>query len=161
MSSSSTRAAWQTMQILWGALCASHLILAGVLWFVRFGPDATPPEGTPPPLFLPLFGALAFGEGVASFLLPRFLFQQTLQKQNIRGAPSEEQLRRLLPAAQTTLILGMALCESISILGLVLGFLGAPPLHFAPFFAAGLLLALPRFPSEAWLRAQLSDVRTL
>lgn len=149
------------MQILWGALCASHLILAGVLWFVRFGPDATPPEGTPPPLFAPLFAALATGEAAASFLLPRLALQQALRRLKIQGSPTEEQLFRLLPSAQTSLILGMALCESISILGLVLGFLGAPPLHFAPFFAAGLLLALPRFPSEAWLRAQLPDVRTL
>lgn len=94
-------------------------------------------------------------------LLPRFLLQQALRKHNILGTPTTDQLRNLLPAAQISLIVGMALCEAISLLGFILGFLGAPPLHVAPFFAAGLLLALIRFPSEAWLRAQLPDVRTL
>jgi hypothetical protein len=140
---------WQTMQILWGALTVSHLLLAGTLWFVRFGPSAQPLADAPPPMFVPLF------------FLPRFQLQQAAKKHKIGRDPSEEQILRLMPTAQTGLILGLALCEAISLLGFILGFLGAPPMHFAPFFAAGLLLALPRFPGETWLRSQLPDTQTL
>jgi hypothetical protein len=152
---------WQTMQILWGALTVSHLLLAGTLWFVRFGPSAQPLADAPPPMFVPLFAMIAFVEGGVSFFLPRFQLQQAAKKHKIGRDPSEEQILRLMPTAQTGLILGLALCEAISLLGFILGFLGAPPMHFAPFFAAGLLLALPRFPGETWLRSQLPDTQTL
>lgn len=149
------------MKILWGALCFSHVILGGVLWFVRFGPSAAPFEGHPPPMFAPLFAVVAFAEAAVSFVLPKLQFKAAAEKLKLKGRPTEEQIFRLLPTAQTGMILGLALCESITLLGFVLGFLGAPPLHFLPFFAAGLLLALPRFPTENWLLAQLPNADTL
>jgi len=47
-----------------------------------------------------------------------------------------------------TLILTMALAESVAIFGLVLGFLGAPPAVVMPFFFLTWILMLLRFPTK-------------
>lgn len=144
------------MQILWAALCSSHFFLALALWFVRFGPAAQPVTHGPPPMFLPMFGFVALVQVALSFFMPAFLMRARLRglKQSSDGW-SDDMLVRLLPGLQVTLTLGLALCQSVTMLGFVLGFLGAPVEHFAPFFVVGALLSLGRFPSEKWLRSQI------
>jgi hypothetical protein len=45
-------------------------------------------------------------------------------------------------------IVGLALTESVAVIGLVLAFMGHPRLHYLPFFAVAALLMLARFPTE-------------
>ncbi len=55
--------------------------------------------------------------------------------------------RRAMAAAQTGLILSLALSEAVSLFGLVLHMLGAPHPISLPFFVAGTILAALRFPT--------------
>lgn len=156
MKTSDTQTFWMTMRTLWFALTVSHLLLAFVLWFVRFGPSGEPAAGGPVDLFVMVFGPLAVMQGGLSLFMPRWQLRQAAKRAGVAGGRlSGEQLWRLRPAAQTALILGMALSESVTLLGFVLGFLGARPVQFVPFFAAGFLLAAHRFPGEGWLRGQI------
>lgn len=145
------------MQTLWASLSSSHFFLALALWFVRFGPSAVPPKHSPQPIFLPLFGFVALVQVALSFIMPAYLMRARLRglKQGSDDWSSDGLLVRLLPGLQSVLILGLALCHSVTLLGFVLGFLGAPVEHFAPFFVVGALLSLSRFPSEQWLRSQI------
>jgi len=147
------------MQTLWGALVASHFLLGLALWFVRFGPSARPLKHAPPELFAPMFAGVAGVQAILSFVMPRYTMGIAVKNLKLTGRPTDEQLVKLLPAAQTGMILGLALCESITLLGFVLGFLGVQLEHFAPFFVVGLLLALTKFPGPDALRAQVPGAR--
>jgi hypothetical protein len=77
-----------------------------------------------------------------SLLAPRFV------RRKPGGAPSGQQNTYIV-----ALILSLALAESVCILGLVLGFLGAPAMVVLPFFAVTWLLMLLRFPTQEKLDA--------
>lgn len=156
MSSLEKHPQFRVMQILWAALLTSHMILAVVLWFIRYRPGAAPPHAPPQPLMAPVLGVVALVVAVLSIVIPRTVMQGQIKKLKLTRHSSDEQLAGLMPVAQTTMILGMALCESISIDGLMLGMLGFPIEYTIPFFAVGLLLAAPRYPSANWLRSQVS-----
>lgn len=149
------------MRILWMSLTLSHIFFAIALWMVRFGPSATVSEADIGPIFPSVFIGIAFLSAILSFLLPRLTLKKAAERLKIHHRPTEAQIKLLLPAAQTSLILGLALCETISLLGFILGYQGAAIHQFAPFFAMGLLLVLPRFPSENWLLKQLSQTESL
>ena len=77
-----------------------------------------------------------------SLLAPRFVRREP------GGAPSAQQ-----NAYVVSLILSLALAESVCILGLVVGFLGAPAMVVLPFFVVTWLLMLLRFPTQEKLDA--------
>ena len=110
-------------RILWGALFASTLIYIVVLELVTTQPDADWQS------LATMFAFGAAGAAGASLIAPQFV-------------------KRSAGAYLVALILGLALAESVCILGLVLGFLGAPPSVVLPFFVVTWVLMVIRFPTQ-------------
>jgi hypothetical protein len=110
-------------RILWGALFASTLIYIVVLELTTAQPDADWQS------LAMMFAFGAVGAAGASLIAPQFV-------------------KRSEGAYLVALILGLALAESVCILGLVLGFLGAPPSVVMPFFVVTWVLMIFRFPTR-------------
>ena len=109
--------------MLWAALFASTLIYIVVLEVTT-----VQVEGEWQGLVLP-FAFAGVGTAGASLLAPRFVRQSN-------------------SAYLVALILSLALAESVCILGLVLGLLGAPPTVVMPFFFVTWVLMIIRFPTQ-------------
>jgi F0F1-type ATP synthase membrane subunit c/vacuolar-type H+-ATPase subunit K len=161
-----------TMQILWGALCASVTFYPMIM--VAAGHGAARAPGPDATLVIALT-AVAVVVGVMSVVFPRFTYAQGARQ---RGATLIGEARTITDqgqhgfrdvatstmtstfrdaeAAETAafalyqvnLILGLALAEAVANFGLVLGFLGMGVARTLPFFAAALALQLPRFPTR-------------
>ena len=110
-------------RILWVALFVSTLIYILVLELTTIDPGA---DWQSLAVMFALGGVMVAG---ASLLAPRFV-------------------RRSAGAYLVALILALALAESVCILGLVLGFLGAPPVVVMPFFVVTWVLMIIRFPTK-------------
>ncbi len=162
-----------TQRILWVALLTSNFLYIGVLFYLRANRSG---QSLPAidPMMAPAFAAVAVGIAAASLLLPRRLYASSAGSSPIetrdgvkedpmgalqgfrRPAPSERIFADADAARSAALvrnmspfIVGMALAESVSLLGFVLGFLGAAETIFLPFFAVGIALQATRFPSMA------------
>ncbi len=120
-------------RVLWAALFTSTLIYLVVLELVEVQAGASWETLVYPLAFI------AAATGGASLLLPRFMYKQSQSG----DSASQKQSRYI-----TTLILALALAESIAIFGLVLGFLGAPATVVVPFFAVAWVLMIIRFPTQ-------------
>lgn len=123
-------------RILWFALFLSTLIYLYVL-------DVATIQGEPSweRLWTGL-SIVAVAVGAASLFAPRWLVKRRAAKPN--GGSSENRY-------VTSLIVAMALAETVAIYGLVLGFKGAPPSAVLPFFFGAWILMLIRFPTKAKL----------
>ena len=123
-------------RVLWVALFASTLIYIAVLEVVAIEPQSGWQS------LLPAFALGGLMAAGGSLIAPRFVPQKP------RGAPSAQQNSYVV-----ALILSLALAESVCILGLVLGFLGAPAAVVLPFFVVTWLLMFLRFPTQQKLEA--------
>ena len=153
----------KTIRTLWFALLPSNFIFVAVIANGVGAKNADPQVHA----MVPLFGALAAGTAVLSFFLPARAFATALRaaKIQVSDEPGEapggfrqaalvqkivarptEVLVDALARWQPAFLMGMALAESISLLGLVLGYLGAPPLAYLPFVGAGLTIMLVKYP---------------
>ncbi len=117
------RAELKLARVLWSALFGSTLIYIAVLELTSARPDADWKA------LAPMFAFGAVGAGGASLLAPRLA-------------------ARSAGGYLVSLIVTLALAESVCILGLVLGFLGAPPMVVLPFFVITWLLMITRFPTR-------------
>jgi hypothetical protein len=115
-------------RVLWAALFVSTLIYIVVLELT-----AAQPEASWQPLAM-MFAFGGVGAAGASLIAPRFVKQSS-------------------GAYLIALILALALAESVCILGLVLGFLGAPASVVLPFFAVTWVLMIIRFPTKERMAA--------
>ena len=120
-------------RMLWAALFASTLIYLLVLELVEVQTGASWEMLVYP------FALIAATTAGASLLLPTFMHRRS----RTGDSASQRQSRYL-----TTLILALALAESVAIFGLVLGFLGAPARVVVPFFAVAWVLMFARFPTR-------------
>ena len=166
-------------RVLWAALLASQLVYLMLLTLP--GLVAVPAAPPDPQLPLVLAGAAAV-IAVVSFVLPARLRAASMARvalaterrpdPSARGAFREavptheladpEAMRRAaLLAGFVPFVLSLALSESVSVLGLVLGFLGHEPLVWAPLIATGMLLTMARFPSEQRLVEALARAKGL
>jgi hypothetical protein len=123
-------------RVLWVALFASTIVYIAVLEVVSIQPQSDWQS------LLPVFALGGLMAAGGSLLAPRFV------RRKPGGAPSGQQNTYIV-----ALILSLALAESVCILGLVLGFLGAPAMVVLPFFAVTWLLMLLRFPTQEKLDA--------
>lgn len=115
-------------RILWGALFFSTLLYIVVLELTEAQSEADWES------LATMFAFGAAGAAGASLLAPRFV-------------------RRSTGAYVVSLVLALALAESVCILGLVLGFLGAPPTVVMPFFFVTWVLMVIRFPTKEKMAA--------
>lgn len=160
----------QTLRVLWAALMGSPAMFLIVGYLVT---KERQEVLTPDPILLPVLGAAALGSAVASVVLPQVLLKPALLalKLQLTDAPSVGPSRgrrrprrfadadlaraRLLMAVQTPFILGMALAESVALMGFVLWFQGFPFLHVAPTFVVSWGLMVSKFPRLAFYEQQL------
>lgn len=133
-------------RIIWAALLASTLIYVVVL-------ELTATSGEPhwEMLLVPLAIAGASTAG-ASLVAPGIVLRRHLATRDDPAATSTDSAGVYL----VTLIIALALAESVAIFGLVLGLQGAPPKVVMPFFTVAWVLMLARFPTQEKLDAFVS-----
>jgi F0F1-type ATP synthase membrane subunit c/vacuolar-type H+-ATPase subunit K len=124
-------------RVLWVALFASTLLYIVVLELTAL--DTTDDWRS----LAPMFALAALGSAGASLVAPRF----------VKRTPSEQTRSSSQSPYLLGLILSLAFAESVAILGLVLGFMGAPAAVVMPFFLATWILMIIRFPTERRLEA--------
>ena len=126
---------YRTMLIIWIVLLFSQFALFGVSWSIgREAAEANLEHGFLSPAPLIIIGAvvLAFVNLAISLVIHHRSIEQAIAEQNVRHV-------------QTGLIIGCALCESISLIGMVLLFAFAYP-YFYFWFALGILGIFFHFP---------------
>ena len=169
--STSETSSLQVPLFLWGAIFSSTFMMLGALFVVR-------PEGmTPDPMMLPVLGAVALGTACFTLIFPKRLFRAALQGLNVDTTEIEDPtslpgsgrmlkvpkhpevaLRAVFQRHQTPFILGLALGESVSLFGFVLGYLGFPLPFVLPFFVASWGLMAVQFPNRAAILREAQQV---
>jgi hypothetical protein len=147
-----------TIRILYGALVASTLLLAGVSFQIPAGTDPQPLAVT----VALVVGAVA--SAVFSFVMPALITRQPARGEmpapeiGPDGKPLPRRFvdpagaaREAMARGQTMLILQLAMSEAVSCIGLVAHTFGEPRAMSLSLFAAGTLLAAIRFPTIASL----------
>ena len=166
----------QTVRILWMGLFFSSLLLL----FMITSHVVHDEEAHMPPHMPEMLGALALGIAIISIVLPARGFDAALRAMDVsfenevgepvgsfrESAPTRKLIAKphdtVLAAFtryQTPFIIGMALAESISLFGFMLGFMGAHPYAYAPFFALGLGLMAWKFPRLVTITSALERVK--
>lgn len=136
MQSSNPVETYKTLLMIWFALLVSQGTLLVVVFFAK--PEVFKFDFSKPlffvetPVLLPVFALLAFVNFGLSFFMKKRAFQQAVEKQQISYV-------------QTGLILALAFCESISLIGIVLAFAFAYQ-YFFLWFALGILGIILHFP---------------
>lgn len=120
---------YRIMMVLWAAITGSCVILFVLTKLVT---PQNSPNGHSDAIVLALLVA-GFTVFALSFVLKKQTLEQAIQRQNIAGV-------------QTALIIALAMCEAICLLGLVAFFAFSSPYYYAFFIigAIGLLLHFPR-----------------
>ena len=139
---SNVRVKYETLVTIWGGLLMSQIVFLVLVYFLKpdlFSSDFSQPLFGKHPIVIVLFAAAAIAVFVLSFLL---------RDQHIRRAVVD----RDASCVQTGLLLGCALSEISSLLGLVLAFVFDYQ-YFFLWIALGLLGVLMHFPRKDNLRA--------
>lgn len=139
---SNVKVKYETLVIIWGALLASQLMFVLVVYLIKpelFTFDFLQPYFGKHPIVIVLFAAAAIAVFVLSFVL---------RNQHIRRAVIDQDAG----CVQTALVLGCALSEISSLLGLVLAFVF--DYHYFYFWVLlGLIGVLSHFPRRGHLLA--------
>jgi hypothetical protein len=151
--------ALRTARVMWVGI----LVSVGLFYVVlRMAKHPSAPDD---PISFPIFAALALSGGFASLLLPPYLHRQgtlraaleTRDAESAISADSTTTTRRVFvdpgkargvaqKLYQSSLVLSLALSESVALVGLVLGMRGFPEERVLPFFVASVGLIALRFP---------------
>jgi len=126
---------YRTLAIIWLVLLFSQFALFGVAWSIgRAAAEANLEHGFMSSMPLIIIGAavLALTNLVISIVIRRRSIEQSVAEQNVKYV-------------QTGLIIGCALCESISLIGMVLLLAFAYP-YFYYWFALGIIGIFLHFP---------------
>lgn len=137
--------AYRTMLIIWLILLFSQVVFLGVVYSVEMPGVAVGAQQ-------PIFGdnpAIIFG--AASIAAINFAFALFMRRRAIAQAIADQEIKHL----RAGLVVGCALCESVSIMGLVLALVFSYP-YFAAWFAAGIFGIFLQFPRRAHLIAASS-----
>lgn len=129
--------AYRTLVIVWFALIVSQIMLLVVIYFAKpeaFRFDFSKPSLGESPLIIIVFALLAISNLALSFVLSRKNLNQAIAGQNIG-------------LVQTAMIIGCALCEAISLFGVVLVFAFSYQ-YFFLWFALGILGTVLHFPKR-------------
>jgi len=132
---SNVEAQYKTLTIIWFALIVSQLMFAVVIFFVkpevlRF--DFSKPLVGDNPMLIGIFALLAISNLVLSLMISRKYLNQAIAEQT--------------PAlVQTAMIVGCALCEAISLCGVLLAFAFSYQ-YFFLWIALGIIGTILHFP---------------
>lgn len=139
----------QTVHVIWGAILASSVILAGVAMFHL----AAVPESsrlfpsTESPLELPLAG-MAVMMFVVSFVLPKFLISRIPAHVALRGDPASSEAT-IATQYSMAKIIGFALAESCVLYGVALTATLKSDRIVLPFFALTVISLLANRPQAS------------
>ena len=139
---SNVKVKYETLVVIWGSLLMSQVMFLVVIYFVKpelFTFDFTSPLLGKHPIVIVLFAAAAIAVFILSFVL---------RNQHIRRAVAD----RDEGCVQTGLVLGCALSELCSLLGIVLAFVFDYP-YFYFWIALGIVGVLCHFPRRDTLAA--------
>lgn len=129
--------AHQTLLILWLALLVSQFLFLVLLYFIK-------PEVVRFDLSQPLLGSNAIAVALLGiFSVNNLVVSFRVRKRYLDQAVSEQNVGLV----QTAVIIGCALCESVSLFGMVLALAFAYP-YFWLFFVLGIVGTLFHFPSK-------------
>jgi hypothetical protein len=166
----------QVVRILWMALFVSSLMFL----FMITSHLAHDENARLPPHMPELLGALSFGIAMISIVLPARGFDAALRAMDVtfenevgepvgsfrESAPVQKLIAKphdtviaAFTRFQTPFLLGMALAESINLFGFTLGYMGAHPYAYAPFFALGLALMVSKYPRLVTITSALERVK--
>ncbi len=126
---------YRTMGIIWFALLNSQLLLLVVLYFAKpkvFEFDFSKPLLDENALFIIIIGVAGIFNFIISLSLRKKFIDRAIAEQNVG-------------LVQTAMIIGCALCEAISLFGLVLAF-AQNYQYFFLWFALGILGIILHFP---------------
>jgi len=133
---------YQTLMVMWVGLLISQLLFIVLIWFIKPGLislDTSRPFLGEKPLIIIVFGGSA---------LVFFFLSQVLSRQHIRRAIRDQDAS----CVQTGLVIGCALAEISSILGLILALAFDYP-YFYVWLALGIFGVLLNFPRKGSLDA--------
>lgn len=139
---SNVKVKYQTLVTIWGALLISQVMFLVIIYFVKpelFTFDFSSPLLGKHPIVTVLFAAAAVAVFILSFVL---------RNQHIRRAVIDQDAG----CVQTALVLGCALSELCSLLGIVLAFVFDYP-YFFLWIALGIVGVLCHFPRRDTLAA--------
>ena len=127
---------YRTNVILWAAFLMSQFLFLAVIFFAKkelFSLDFTKPLLGKEPIVVLIIGLIALLNFGLSFYMKSQMTQEAINSQKPAGL-------------QTAQILAYALCESVSILGLVLAFIFDYPYFFVLFGLAilGIIFHFPK-----------------
>lgn len=134
--------AYTTTVVIWAALVMSQMIFPVILYFVK-------PEMFRFDLTRPLLGENALAVGtIAAISLLSLVVSFTLRKRFVGQAIATSNIALV----QTAMIVGSALCESISLFGLLVGIVFDYQYFFA-FSIVGIVGTLLHFPRRGDVHA--------
>lgn len=133
---------YQTLVVIWFALLMSQAIFLGLIWFVKpeiVSADTSRPLLGDQPLIILVFAGSA---------LIFFLLSQVISRQHMRRAVRDQDAG----CVQTGLVIGCALSEIASVLGVILALFFEYP-YFYLWIALGAFGILLNFPRKGNLDA--------
>jgi hypothetical protein len=128
---------YKTIIVIWFALLVSQFLLLVVIYFAKpeiFKFDFSKPLLGENFLIIVVFALLAISTLGLSFVMSRKFLNQAVERQSIA-------------LVQTALVIGCALCEAVSLFGLVLVFAFSYQ-YFFLWFALGILGTILHFPKR-------------
>jgi hypothetical protein len=165
------------MRILWMA----QIIAGGMFLFLIASHLAHVPDGQQMPPHLPeMLGALCIGMAIITVVLPARRLDAALRAMDVtfenevgepvgsfrESAPTTKLIAKphdtmlaALARFQQPFMMSLSLAQSINLFGLFVGYYGAPPQAYAPFFALGLGLMVWRFPRLSMVTSALERVK--
>ena len=158
----------RVLNIIWAAFLAAPIFYTAVGWVVGRNPRPDAGGEVPTGLLQAVFLLAGAAAVAASYLVPRRLLADERLRALLRGPlpgtplpgtadlePAEQRLALLFPHYQTTLIVTLALRESLAVLGLVLTILTGNFLLMVPWSVAaiGLIATTPPRPAGFLERA--------
>lgn len=141
----------RTMQIIAFAMILGPVLLAAVFLFLAQNDGRQAKEDQPPLITYVALGVAGVG-CVLSIVVPNLLAANIVQQAALKSRGEGEGIEHgLMMAYQTTLIIGLALCEGPGLFCLIAYFIER---NYLAFIGAGLalLIMLARFPTEDRVR---------
>lgn len=129
---------YRTMLMLWSSLLMSQFLFVGMVYFVK--PELFRFEFSKHPvgdysMLIIVLAVIAFSNFGISFWIRKYLVEKAVTDQSV-------------PGIQTALIVGCALCESVSLLGLLAAF-AEDYQYFFVFSAVGILGTILHIPKRS------------
>ena len=134
--------AYQTLLVIWFSLLISQFLFLALVYFIKPGLlqfNFTKPIVDDDAIVVAAIGFVALTDLLISFVMKKKYLDQAVREQKVG-------------LVQTAMIVGCALCESVSLFGLLLAFAFDYP-YFWVLCALGIIGTLFHFPNKKYVEA--------